>query len=85
MDNLIKDLKDGDVEVRKEAAEKIGESGDPKGVEPLILAFNDKNPEVRFQAAKSLGKIGKPAIEPLIEALKNDDEGNIKKYVRYHT
>ena len=80
MDDLIKNLKIGDVEVRKEAAEEIGKSKDVKGIEPLIDAFNDENPKVRFQSAKSLGMIGKPAIEPLINALRSDESENIKKY-----
>ena len=37
---------------------------------------------MRFQASKSLGKIGKPAVKPLINALK-DDTGNIQKYAAF--
>jgi HEAT repeat protein len=84
--NLVQKLKDEDPEVRLEAAEALGEAEDEKtvekAVESLIPILNDENPQVRLQAAKSLSKIGKPAVKPLINALKGD-EGNIRRYATY--
>jgi len=76
---LLEELKNEDPEVRKEAAESLGECQDAGAVEPLIKALDDDNPHVRFASAKSLGNIGEPAIEPLVNILKNE-EGNIRRY-----
>jgi len=81
LENSIKDLDSEDVQIRKAAAENLGEY--EEGIEPLINALRDENPDVRFQAATSLGNICKNAVEPLIKALKNDEEGNIKKYAAF--
>ena len=47
-----------------------------------MKALNDDNPDVRFQASKSLAEIGKPAVEPLLNALKGED-GNTKRYATF--
>ncbi len=63
----IKDLGSIDYEVREKAAKNLGETKDPKAVEPLIKALNDEDYGVRKTAAIALGKIGDAkAVEPLI-------------------
>lgn len=62
-----------DPEIRKTAAEALGELADPKAVEPLILLLNEKwsdpnGPHDR--SVKALMKIGTPAVKPLIKTLK---------------
>ena len=57
--------------VRRDAAEALGEIGDPDAVEPLIGVLRDDNPSVRMSAAEALGQIGDVrAVEPLIAAMK---------------
>ncbi len=73
---LIADLEKDDVTAYK-ATLKLGYVGDPRAVEPLILALRRTSPEVREGAAIALGQIGDPrAIEPLIAILPDfgDDE-----------
>lgn len=70
LDILIENLKDDDPDKRKEAAEKLGETGTETAIEPLLNVLNDENPQVRFASAKALGKIGEPAIDPLVLILK---------------
>jgi len=56
--------------VRQAAAESLGELGDTRAVEPLIVALEDSDSLVRHRAAEALGKLGdKRAVEPLIIAL----------------
>lgn len=58
-----------EVKKDKEIAEKLLEV-----VQPLIEALKIEDYEIRYSAAKLLGLIGdKRAVEPLIEALKNDN------------
>jgi HEAT repeat protein len=40
---LITALKNSDYEVRRDAAEVLGDIGDPRAVEPLIIALKDSN------------------------------------------
>ncbi len=55
-------------EKRSEAAAKLGESGDPRAVEPLIDLLQDRNISVLREAVLALGKIGHAsAVEPLLE------------------
>jgi HEAT repeat protein len=53
------------------AAEALGNLGDPGAVNPLIIALSGDNPDnVRTAAAEALGKLGDTrAVEPLIKAL----------------
>ena len=39
----------------------------------MIQALNDQNSTVRFDATLALGEIGSPAVEPLIQALKDQN------------
>ena len=68
---LVQDLKDNDLIVRLHAAKALGEAKDARAVEPLIAALGDKG--CGYTAANALAKIGKPAVEPLIVALKNEN------------
>jgi HEAT repeat protein len=70
---LIGWLQDKNRAVRSEAARSLGDAKDPRAVEPLVAALNDKG--VRLSAITALGKIGDSrAAEPLIAALKDTDD-----------
>ena len=60
---------DDDDDVRQNAARALGEIGVARAVEPLIKALG-----VCESAAEALGEIGKPAVEPLINALGDEDD-----------
>ncbi len=75
LDSLLYALRGGDPDMRRsDAAQALGELGDPRALQPLITALQrDKNSLVRDWAAEALGKIGdKRAVEPLITALKDE-------------
>ena len=70
---LIKAM-DEEKDVRRAAAEALGNLGDSRAVEPLIKALGDKDDGVRWAAANALGKLGDSrAVEPVIRALGNTD------------
>lgn len=70
VDNMIVNLKNGDEEIREEAAQRLGQLGDPRAVPPLIQALRDEEDEVVEKAAEALGQIGSPeAVEPLLDVL----------------
>lgn len=71
VDTLVQDLKDNDLIMRLHAAKALGEAKDARAVEPLIAALGDKG--CGHTAANALAKIGKPAVEPLVVALKNEN------------
>ena len=71
---LMVALKDGDCNVRKQAAYALGRIGDVRAVEPLIAALKDTDRKVRSEAAYVLGKVGDArAVGPLMTALKDSD------------
>ncbi|MDD3566085.1 MAG: HEAT repeat domain-containing protein [Methanothrix sp.] len=73
VDDLILDLKYGGQDARENAVLALGESGDPRAIDPLIEALKDKDVQVRLWAASDLGDFGDPkAVAPLIEALKDE-------------
>jgi HEAT repeat protein len=79
MDHLLAGLKTWNKDIRLGIIEALGEIGDPKAVEPLIMLLEDRNNEIRWEAALALGAIGDTrAIGPLKGALKDRD-----RYVRY--
>lgn len=65
-----------DSEVRKAAAQALGEIGDTRAVEPLIEALNKDNwGNLVIDAAKALGELGDTrAVEPLIAILKKGSQ-----------
>ncbi|GAG35765.1 unnamed protein product, partial [marine sediment metagenome] len=87
-------LDDNNVFVCREAAYALGKLGDRRAVVPLIQAIKGKTlnlkgpisfwgkpfwPEIAIEA---LGKIGEPALEPLIQALKDEDSQTRRWVVR---
>jgi HEAT repeat protein len=50
-------LKDGNADVRQQAAFALGQIRDPRAVDGLTAALKDSNVEVRKQAAFALGQI----------------------------
>lgn len=76
---LIYTLKDKAWYVRENAIQALGELKDPRSVKPIILSMKENNnrfgttASFQWSAIEALTKIGKPTIEPLIDALKDDD------------
>jgi HEAT repeat protein len=70
---LIQALRDSDWEVRRAAAEALGDLGDPQAVPALVGALGEWgdlwSENVRRAAAEALVKIGTPAVPALIQAL----------------
>lgn len=72
IDPLINALKNNsNASVRKAAAYILGKIGGEKAIVPLIDTFEDSNSAVVREAEIALGRIGKPAINPVMEKLKN--------------
>ena len=66
-------LRDEDWGVREDAAVALGESGDPRGVQPLIEALRDSDRAVRTAATSALTSIGEPAVIDLGNCLRDSD------------
>ena len=74
INRLIRDLRDEDSEIRRNAANALGEIGDPRAVGSLIAVLRDEDRWVRRNAARALGEIGDPgAVESLIVTLGDED------------
>ena len=68
-DQLIRDLNHRVWEVRRDAAEALGDCGDTRAVVPLVRVLQDGVGAVRFAAASSLGKLGDVSAVPALIAL----------------
>jgi len=71
IENIKKNLKDDNFEVRKKAARELARQKEPETVELLIDCLADDNANVVTQAIKGLTEIEEKAIPELIKALKN--------------
>jgi HEAT repeat protein len=73
VNGLIKALEvQGEVRVRRDAANALGEIGDAQAVPPLIAALQDEDQWVRQNAVVALGKIrDDEAVESLVAALRD--------------
>jgi hypothetical protein len=69
---LLRALRGGDDQLRREAASALGAIGS-SALDPLQRALLDNNQKVRVEAAQNLGAIGAPALEPLLKALQHYD------------
>jgi len=71
---LIFALRHKDPSVQYEAAEALGDIGDERAVEPLLIALkNDETGGVRWKAAEALSKLGTHSVAGLIGALQHYD------------
>ncbi len=76
---MIRQIRAGDANERRQAARKLGELGDQAAVEPLVEALDDHQAAVQLEAARALGKLKSPkATESLIDAL-NDETMAVRK------
>ncbi|GAB4309611.1 MAG: HEAT repeat domain-containing protein [Methanobacteriaceae archaeon] len=82
LQTIIGNLKNSNIEIRKEALDRMAEIKDKRIIKPLISVLDDDNHQVRFKAANILGGMGKDAVEPLIQALKQG-EGESKRFVTF--
>ena len=63
-------LRDQDYLVRTSAAIALSNFKDSTNVIPLIRALSDQYYGVRFSAATALSNIGRPAVRPIVDALR---------------
>lgn len=71
VEKWIAKLKKRDLNIRREAAETLGEIGDPRAVEPLIKALGDAW-YIRWKVEDALVRIGSPAVEALIRVFEKE-------------
>jgi HEAT repeat protein len=74
VEDLLKMLQSKTPMDRREAAHELGRLKDPRAVSPLIAALKDEEPMVRLDVSGALIEIGKPVVDPLIEAVKHDND-----------
>jgi HEAT repeat protein len=70
-DELVQQLKSEDLIARLHAIKALGETKDARAVEPLIAILKDG--KCGSTSVNALVKIGKPAVEPLMTALKDEN------------
>jgi HEAT repeat protein len=67
-------LRDADRNLRRAAAESLGEIGDPQAAVALLVTLEDEHWSVRCAAAAALGRIGSPkAVQALVARVDDPD------------
>lgn len=82
---FIKALSDPSIEVRAFAVSGLGDLGDPKAVDPLLLrlSLEDKNEmEIISRIVDSLGKLGDPKAIESIRPFAESPDMSLRKYAR---
>ena len=75
-------VKDGDSEIRAQAAKMIGDVRHAAAADALVALLKDDAPRVRFFAAEALGRLShKAAVDPLVEMLADNDDRDL--YLRH--
>jgi HEAT repeat protein len=80
--SLRKRLSDERPYVRWRTASALGQIKDIHAIRALITILKDRNLNVRIKASEELLKIGKPAVEPLIAALKGEN-AYVRQFAAY--
>ena len=77
VETMLRDLNHRVWEVRRNACEELGTSGDARAVPELIRLLADGVGAVRFAAAEALGKLGdKSAVPSLMKLLEDPNFGS---------
>jgi HEAT repeat protein len=77
VDLLLVALKDSFYGTREYAAKMLGKMGDPRAIEPLLVALADRYDVVHLAATAALVELGKPSVEPLCAVL-SDANGIVR-------
>jgi hypothetical protein len=79
VDSLITALRDKDSNLRKIAAQALGNIGNENAVEPLIAVLQDEDSDVRKIAAQVLGNIGNEKVVDSLIAVLQDKDSDVRK------
>jgi hypothetical protein len=71
---LIKILKEGDLDARWEAAKALVAIKDPTAAPALVEAFKDESFEIKWLAAEALIALGEGSVPAILRALVKDPE-----------
>jgi HEAT repeat protein len=74
---LLEVLHDTDRNLRRAAAEALGEIGDPQAVAALLVALEDEHWSVRCAAAAALGHLRSPKTVPALLAHLDDADATV--------
>ena len=79
---LINALNSENDNVRSKSVWALGEIGDERAIQPLIEHLNDESQTVRWKTTLALSKFGNKALNPLRQALINENLTGKRKSCR---
>ncbi|MGD1803995.1 HEAT repeat domain-containing protein, partial [Dapis sp. BLCC M126] len=78
---LVKFLEDSDSDVRRSAADALGEIGSEKAIPKLIPLIEDSESDMRKRAAEALGKIGSEKAIPGLNLLLKESDSIVRSII----
>jgi hypothetical protein len=75
-------MKDVDKNIRRRAADKLGRTGSPAGIQLLAVGLKDRDAGVREYAARALGKIDHPGIVSVLKSALRDEDDGVRRAVQ---
>lgn len=79
----LSELSHKDPAVRRKAAQKLGEYGDPIAIVPLLTALSDENVYVRRHAIAALGNMAAVAAFDMLLPLLKDKRSGVRRLTAY--
>ena len=76
---LLEVLKDGSAEVRRAAAQSLGNIGDRRATNGLIAVLGDDDPQVRVAVVEALGELEDPRSIDALAARLSDSIGEVRR------
>jgi HEAT repeat protein len=70
---------DEDTEVQAAAVQSLGKLGNINALDLLFAAMNDPRKSVHVEAGMAMARMGEPALDVLINSLRNGDENNRRR------
>lgn len=74
---LIMAMGDPFTDIRSQAADALGEIGDPQAIKGLIITVGDSDSIVSGKAEEAIVKIGEPGVDDLKEFLQSNRDRNL--------
>ncbi|MDO9539339.1 MAG: HEAT repeat domain-containing protein [Methanocalculus sp.] len=77
---LKKAVGEPDLTARRSAEEALASCG-PSAIPEIVTALKEAKTTMRWYLARSIARMGLPAIQPTIDAIRSEDDPDVRRYL----